>query len=91
MKETLEHIKARHKQEIEMLCKNCEHQNIIVLQGVDGMKAPIGSYDAPIGGRCYYEFEIRCRDCGKPLVSWENGKISLFVKANYYAPGATGM
>ena len=87
MSETLEQMEARHHQELQTLRRDCEHRQVMVLQGVGGMFSLIGSNGASPGGCGYQEFSISCKDCGCPLVSWNHGKLSVFVVPDYISAG----
>lgn len=93
MKETLEQINKRHTKEIVAFRENCKHEHIHIFKknGTSGWTR-IDNYSNEhfeIGkDRHYDSVMFSCSDCGTPLMAYECGKISLYVRADYYGEHA---
>lgn len=91
MIETKEEIMNRHSKELREFEKNCKHEHVHIFKKNAYLNSGwerIDNFDTKsfeIGKDKHYDsIMIKCADCGMPLMSYERGKISLYVKANYY-------
>jgi hypothetical protein len=89
-KETLEKIIKRHGTEIREFQKNCKHEHAHVFKGNMSSNSGWTRIDNfsqkhfTIGeGQHYDSIMLKCVDCGTPLLSYEHGKISSYVKPHY--------
>jgi hypothetical protein len=88
--ETLELIKKRHSKEIREFKKNCKHEHAHVFKSNQHLSSGWTRIDnfSPkhftIGdGKHYDSIMLKCADCGTPLMAYEHGKISVFIKPHY--------